>query len=125
LDPVIKLSALPHTWLIDIDGTIFEHNGHLSGEDKILPGVKQFWESIPASDVIILMTARSREVADLTESALQHYGLRFNQIIYGLPPGERILVNDRKPSGLNCALALAVTRDAGMLGVRIDTDPEL
>ena len=40
---MIKLKLkedLPKTWLIDIDGTIIEHNSHINSENKILKGVK-------------------------------------------------------------------------------------
>ena len=44
---MIKLKLkedLPKTWLIDIDGTIIEHNSHINSENKILKGVKKFWK---------------------------------------------------------------------------------
>jgi hypothetical protein len=39
---------LGHTWFIDLDGTILKHNGYLTNNDELLPGVKEFWNSIPA-----------------------------------------------------------------------------
>ena len=40
----IKLSKnLSHTWFIDLDGTILEHNAYLNeNKDKLLKGVKLF-----------------------------------------------------------------------------------
>ena len=32
----LVLSTLPQTWLIDIDGTIFTHNGYLEGADQLI-----------------------------------------------------------------------------------------
>lgn len=104
---------LSHTWFIDIDGTIFEHNGYLSGEDKILPGVKELWDSIPLSDCIILVTGRSEEYKELTLSSLQKNNLRYNQILFDLPLGERIVINDKKPSGLETAISWNVDRNIG------------
>ena len=47
--------------------------------------------------------------------------IRFDQIIYDLPFGERILINDAKPSGLKTAYSVNTVRDAGIsLEVRID-----
>ena len=43
----IVVSALPHTWLVDVDGTVLAHNGHLKGRDVVLPGVAAFWATIP------------------------------------------------------------------------------
>ena len=37
--------------------------------------------------------------------------LRYDYILTGMPFGERILVNDRKPSGLNTAYAINKDRD--------------
>jgi len=117
----LALSTLPHTWLIDVDGTVFAHNGHKDGEDRLLPGVKAFWASIPVHDTIILLSARKHDEAALTEAALRRCGLRYDQLIVGLPTGERILVNDRKPGGLVTAHAVDIARDEGLeaVGVRI------
>ncbi|PAF43648.1 KpsF/GutQ family sugar-phosphate isomerase, partial [Helicobacter sp. 11S02629-2] len=38
--------------------------------------------------------------------------IRYDYLLHSLPVGERILVNDTKPSGLKCAYALNVKRDA-------------
>ena len=48
-DDKVVLSSLPKTWLIDIDGTIVKHNGHLNGEDELLSGVLEFFVKIPSS----------------------------------------------------------------------------
>jgi hypothetical protein len=111
----LELSALPHTWLIDIDGTIFLHNGHLIGDDQVLPGVREFWSQIPACDLIILLSARAEDQRNRTIQALMKCGLRFDKLILDLPHGERLIVNDRKRSGLNTAIAINVERDAGLL----------
>ena len=36
-------------------------------------------------------------------------------MLTGMPTGERILINDIKPSGLRTALAINVKRDEGLL----------
>ena len=109
-----KLSdTLSHTWFIDLDGTIFEHNGYLSGEDKLLPNVKELWEKIPTKDYIVIVTGRSNDYKDFTLKSLQEHNLRFNYIIFDLPLGERIVINDIKPSGLECAIAWNVERNKG------------
>lgn len=96
----LELSNLPKTWLIDIDGTIVKHNGYKNGKDILLDGVKDFFDKLDKRDSVILLTARSEEFREITEDFLQVNHIRYDKIIFGLPTGERILINDNKPSGL-------------------------
>lgn len=108
----LTLSPLPKTWIFDVDGTIVRHNGHLTREgDQLLPGVKELFESIPATDVIVLMTARKAEYQDSLKRFLVKNNIRFDYLLTDMPQGERILVNDRKPSGLQTAYAVNKNRD--------------
>ncbi len=108
----IIVSKLAHTWLIDLDGTIIKHNGYkLDGKDSILPGAIDFFKLIPRNDKIIFLTSRKIEFAFRTESFLNMYGIRYDKIIYDLPYGERILINDIKPAGLRTAIAINLKRD--------------
>lgn len=108
----LVLSTLGHTWLLDLDGTIVKHNGYrLDGQDSFLQGTKDFLAGIPDDDMIIFLTSRKKKYRGVTEFFLKENGVRFDHIIYELPYGERILMNDRKPSGLNCAIALSNDRD--------------
>lgn len=118
----IVLSPLGHTWILDLDGTIVKHNGYKTdGIDSLLPGVKAFLDSIPEDDMIIFLTSRSDKYKELTEAFLKDNHIRFHQIIYGAPYGERILLNDCKPSGLEMGIAINVKRDVGCdLSLRID-----
>ena len=119
------LSSLGKTWIFDIDGTLVKHNGYLiDGSDSLLGGVKQFFSSLPPVDRVILLTSRKREYAAETESFLKSNGIRFDHIIYDLPAGERILVNDEKPSGLRTAYALNKVRDES-LEINYTIDPDL
>ena len=45
--------------------------------------------------------------------------------LFGLPAGERVLINDTKPSGLSTALAVNVVRDAGLANIAIEVSPDL
>jgi hypothetical protein len=121
----LTLSCLPHTWLIDIDGTIFLHNGHKTGPDQLLPGVKEFWDAIPEHDCIILLSARMSNEAEQTAAALRAFGLRYDRILYDLPKGERVLVNDRKPGGLVTAHSINLERDAGLQSVDVHLSNEI
>ncbi len=110
---MIELSNLGKTWLIDIDGTLLRHNGYMSEAEEVLPGAVAFMNAISQGDRIVLLTARSPEHEAMTRQALQSFGIRFDQIIFGLPTGERIVINDAKPSGLQTAHAVNLVRDAG------------
>lgn len=110
----LALSNLAHTWLIDVDGTILTHNGHKYEGDCLLPGVREFWSAIPEADVIVLMSAREEIHREATLAFLRDAGLRFDHAIFGLPHGERILLNDVKPRGLQTAMAVNLARDSGL-----------
>lgn len=111
----LMLSPLPKTWIIDIDGTIVRHNGYKNnGKDDILEKSREFISRIPTQDFIILVTSRGEELKEMTESFLESEGIRFNHIIYNLPFGERVLINDKKPSGLKTAYAINISRDEGI-----------
>lgn len=103
----LRMSTLPKTWVLDVDGTIVVHNGHLRPVgDELLPGVKEFFASLPPQDVVVLLTARKKEIGPRLEAFLTDHHIRFDTILYGMPAGERILVNDCKPSGLPTAFAI-------------------
>lgn len=109
------LSELAHTWVLDLDGTLVKHNGYkLDGEDSFLPGAEEFLAGIPKGDMILILTSRGEEMRERTEAFLRAHNVRYDAIIYNVPYGERILVNDNKPSGLRMAIAVEKERNAGM-----------
>lgn len=110
----IVLSNLPKLWLIDLDGTLVKHNGYKEGKEELLPGAKEFINSIPASDKIIILTSRNNSLRETTENFLKENGIKYDLIIFDLPLGERILINDLKPSGLQTAYAINLERDKGI-----------
>ena len=92
----ITLSALGKTWVLDLDGTVVVHNGYLAdGKDTLLSGAK----------------TRKKDYAELTERFLKEHDIRYDAILYEAPYGERILINDRKPSGLATAFAVNTERN--------------
>lgn len=108
----IEVSSLGKTWLLDLDGTIVKHNGYLiDGKDSLLPGAKEFFEKLSAQDKVILVTSRKKEYQEITEAFLKEAGIRFDEILYDMPYGERILINDKKNSGLKTAIAVNTERD--------------
>ena len=123
-EQALVLSSLPHTWLIDIDGTIAVHNGYLQkGEDILLDNSAEFLKNLPKEDCVILLTSREEKYRDQTEHFLQSKGICYNMILFGLPVGERILINDDKPSGLCMSHAVRLERDKGIrLDYLVDRD---
>lgn len=121
----LKLSSLCHTWILDIDGTIVKHNGYkANGKDTFLPGAELFLKSLPDTDMVIFLTSREKEYSDITEKFFEEHGIRYNQIIYNAPYGERILVNDDKPSGLLMSYCVSKKRDEA-LEITIEIDKNL
>ena len=109
----LTLSTLGHTWLLDLDGTIVKHNGYkIDGRDSLLDGAKEFLESIPEGDKIVFLTSRKVEYKDQTEKFLKENSIRYDEILFDLPYGERILLNDKKESGLVTGVAINKTRDS-------------
>lgn len=108
----IEMSALPKTWILDLDGTIVKHNGYkIDGEDSLLDGARELLAQIREEDCVIFVTSRKPEYKELTEDFLKKNHIRYNHIIYDAPYGERVLVNDDKPSGLKMAYAISGKRD--------------
>ena len=106
------LSTLPKTWIFDLDGTVLKHNGYkLNGKDTILAGAVEFLRDLPAEDKIVIFTSRTDEYRQMTLSFLEESGIRFDEILFNMPMGERIGVNDRKPSGINMSVAVNMDRD--------------
>ena len=64
--------------------------------------------------MIVFLTSRTEKEKELTENFLAKYNVRYDMIVYGAGYGERILVNDCKPSGLRTALAVNTQRDRFM-----------
>ena len=121
----ITLSTLPHTWLIDVDGTIVKHNGYkIDGHDTLLDGVKDFFNQIDKNDKIILLTARENKYLNDLKKFLKENDIRYDYLLTDMPVGERILINDNKPSGLVMGHIINKKRDES-LDVKININKEL
>jgi len=109
---VIAVSNLPKTWILDLDGTLVKHNGYkLDGYDSLLPGIENLLNQIRPEDMVIIITSRKETYRKPTENFLYENGIRYDRIIFEAPYGERILLNDRKPSGLEMAISVSTRRD--------------
>lgn len=107
-------SDLKKTWIFDLDGTLVVHNGYKNSGDVLLQGVEEFFQGIPEDDYILILTARSSEYKVETEKFLKESKIRYNKIIFDLPVGERIMFNDKKPSGLLTCHCFNLERNGGL-----------
>ena len=108
----LKISPMPKTWILDLDGTLLVHDGpYILGKDEFLPGAREFLDSIPRRDMIIFLTARSDYEKPHTMRFLKENNVRYDHIIFNAGEGERIMINDMKPDGLVTAYAVNTVRD--------------
>ena len=108
----LKISPMPKTWILDLDGTLLVHDGpYILGKDEFLPGAREFLGSIPKRDMIIFLTARSDYEKPHTMRFLKENNVRYDHIIFNAGEGERIMINDMKPDGLVTAYAVNTIRD--------------
>ena len=117
----------PKTIFCDIDGTLTEHPNtaqdiskyNLDQEMRVLPGTRdKLWEWDSKCYNIILTTGRKEGMRKSTEDQLRKAGIIYDQLIMGLGPGERILINDRK-KGKDTAYAINIDRDKGIEDILI------
>lgn len=114
----LVLSSLGHTWILDLDGTIVKHNGYMiDGFDSFLDGARDFLKNLPDKDMVIFLTSRTEEYREQTIQFLKENGVRYYSIIFNAPYGERILVNDDKPSGLVMGVSVNGKRDKFPIGI--------
>jgi hypothetical protein len=122
VETVLTLSTLRKTWILDLDGTLVRHNGYKDGSEAFLPGAIKFLRDIDADDFVMILTAREEGARAATEAFLEDNGVRYDMLMFEMPMGERVLLNDSKPSGLKTAYAVECSRNEGLekLGVVID-----
>lgn len=109
------------TIFCDIDGTILKHQKTLHQmlkHSEILPGVIEQFTSWRTKDYyIVLTTARPRGCRLATELQLNSLGIFFDELIMGLPTGERIVINDQKPDGTITVNSICLKRDVGLQNI--------
>ena len=121
----LKISPLHHTWILDFDGTLVKHNGYKTGDDEWLPGALDFLKSTPEGDLVILLTAREEAARERTVDFIKSAGIKIDHIFFDVPMGERILINDTKPSGLICAHTVNPARNQGLVNLKVIIDQNL
>ncbi len=119
----ITLSPLRKSWFIDLDGTVLVHNKDVSKfDDQVIEKSLEFLSSI-REDFIVFTTSRESKYKTKTEDFLEKNNIKYDAIIYDLPYGERLIINDNKPSGLVTAYSISVERNKGIdLEILVDNN---
>lgn len=112
------------TLFLDIDGTLFRHQGTFSDiaqkPANLLPNVREKMNEWCSKEYkIILTTARRESLREKTEQDLSKLGIPYDNLIMGISKGQRIIINDKRPSGEETAFAINVERDEGLGEVSI------
>jgi hypothetical protein len=117
------------TFFIDIDGTIVKHLSEKELDDlvnlpnapvqELLPGVKDFFNSLKEDDTVIFVTARRNTHRELTERMLKAHNIKYVGLIMELSCGERYLINDSPNVFHNKAIGINVLRNHGFGDINI------
>jgi len=114
------------TIFCDIDGTILKHKGdiykNILEPPEILNGViDKFKEWDKNNYKIILITGRKEGHRERTREQLKILGINYDELIMGLPNGDRIIINDKKDRGIeNTAYSYNIVRNNGINNIDFD-----
>ena len=114
------------TIFCDIDGTILKHRGdiykNILEPPEILNGViDKFKEWDKNNYKIILTTGRKEGNREKTKEQLKTLGINYDELVMGLPNGDRILINDKKENGIDyTAYAYNLVRNEGMNNIKFN-----
>lgn len=114
------------TLFLDIDGVIFKNSGQFFKPNwhKVEP-IEENVEYLKNLDLnkyhVVLTTSRPLEFKEITLKQLEEQGVRFHDIVFGLPHAKRIVVNDyAKTNPYPSALAVNIERNNPKLKDYID-----
>ena len=114
------------TIFCDIDGTILKHKGdikkNLLETPEILDKVNEKFKEWDKNNYkIILITGRKEGNREQTKEQLKSLGIVYDELIMGLPNGDRIIINDKKENGIEyTAYAYNLVRNEGMNNINFD-----
>jgi hypothetical protein len=104
------------TLLVDLDGTLVFHNANpLEDKDVFLPGAIAWLKDAKEKGYfIVLTTARAYTACLPIMKVLKEQGFIFDRLLFELPTGPRILINDGPEKGAVKAIAHNVPRNLGV-----------
>lgn len=115
----------PKTILCDIDGTLVKHTDPTQSSNpdyelELLPGtLKKLIEWDRKGYGIVLITGRRESSRAATEKQLARAGIFYDQLIMGIGGGKRIIINDRKPDGIDACDSISINRNSGIANIEI------
>jgi len=114
------------TIFCDVDGVLLKHSPHSNDniEDNQLLGncVKKFKKWKKEKRKIILCTARPKKTIDTFKKLLKTLDIEYDDLIMGLNPGSRYIINDIKPSNIfvKQSIGLNLIRDEGIDNIELN-----
>ena len=107
----------PKTIFCDIDGCLIEHQQYYTDNVVVLNGTKEKikeWDK--NGNRLILTTGRRESARSITEKMLSDNSITYDQLIMGLGPNQRVLINDLRPSDetLETAISHNLKRNQGI-----------
>jgi hypothetical protein len=122
----IKFRRTFETILCDVDGVLLKHNDNSNDkiEDNILLKncVNKLKELRENNKLIILTTSRPKRTENNFKTLLKKLDIIYDNIVMGLNPGPRYLINDIKPSNpfVKQSISYNVIRDEGIDDLQFD-----
>ena len=110
------------TIFCDIDGCLIKHQNVYNNEMQLLDGaIEKIKEWDRKGYRLILTTGRRESAREITERNLALIGIAYDQLIMGLGPNVRVLINDLRDddSETNTAEAYNLIRNKGIKNLDI------
>jgi len=109
------------TIFCDLDGCLIKHQDFYTENAVLLDGVlEKMREWNKEHHNIIITTGRKESSRKITEKTLSNLGISYDQLIMGIGPYPRVLINDLKPSSnQETATAICLQRNIGISQVEI------
>ena len=126
VENTIKLRRKFGTIFCDVDGVLIKHNNNSSDnpENNIIIGecIEKLNKIREENNKIILVTARPNKTRKTFEDLLKTFEIPYDDIVMGLNPGPRYLINDIKPSNpfVKQAISFNVKRDYGIDNLQLN-----
>jgi hypothetical protein len=116
----IKEKRKRETIICDIDGVLIKHNNHSDNDcdnNNLIGGCVDklfYWKN--NNKKIILMSARSENQREGLVELLHKKNIKYDDLILGVNPGTRYIINDIKPSNIftKQAIEINLERDKGI-----------
>ena len=109
-----------NTYFVDVDGTIFKYRKFETYEntevEPIQSTVDFLYQKKKEGHMVILTTARPKELKDHTLLELEKHNIPFDRLVMGIERGPRYVINDMDPSkSEKRAFAVNLERDQGIV----------